>query len=1095
LYLLNLFFCRQEADNSHFVETACNLVENARTSHSILCTSPSSIKCVFLKLNETLLQLQDVKTNKRDEKLLQKRAACLQQMLRTFRKKSVAIFDEVDVILHPLKSELTFSFDKSWIGEEHRHRYMLPEFLIHGVFGVFDETQGCSVSSDIRKFFGTMEQRYKKAIRNQEFIDADFYFEELHDEESDGHSIQWWVSRLLVCYLQIHHLLEVKDDPNSIADVVLGEIKTYPQASLQEPVFICAKWCQSLLPHVISKHHRYHYGLLCEAESQETERLLKAVPFLGKDLPSPDSEFSNLDVTIGFTVLSYMKQDLRKNDVRRLVVHLKERLLDGKHRIFILQKWGKWTSEIDHKYFSLELLDTEEDLDDLHEQLKQNQDVKRYYLQWFVLPKTAVYSRKSLSVGAPDFCNMFSHIIGFSGTPSKDLYPVRWKAMKPMPKFNNEHETKIKEVLTSPDHVPRIAYIDDDAEDMEKFNQDWKVTDLLENIAKCHLPPVSCLVDCGALITGFSNLEVAKYFMNDVKEEGFCCKFLACIFWDECDCPMAFERRSPAAIPLAACPVPMDKWFVYFDQVHTTGIDIKLPREAVAVVTIGRDTVLRDYVQACWRLRQFGEGQRVQVLLVPEIRRLVTKYTADNLPAGFTPKASRIDDAPFCSLEQESKVQNHGGLQAEDVYQFLSNRQDQQDSLQRRELLNLELRVWRRRRMHMMMSSNATEALDECFFQEHDEKGTTRTLQEPNACELTRQEMEEEILVKRELSMLQVGGRLALSCLDAQSVRQRQQEKQKESAKEIQKEEQKGAPTRVWNLSNLMSVNEQFFYCISTKFHDDFSFYPDFLYASSTFADALCRPHSNFILPNVEAIVEVKPNGGGQSDSSASGCIVFITLQEADTLCRLLRKTSDVNLQQRLSLFVFDSNGYCSNINTKSCLDSHLRSLFCSPIEELVEVIANPSRLHLGLAFARLFNCSLQHDVIQITWMMSWLHRWHSKRPHQTAKSVRDVVSSSFNKLAKYRSSFVEFKCSPFLMAATHDDLFIEGNFQTRWCPAIELMLRVAVQVNAFSRSFISRGIAEDDHLDLQREVEIAMQNMEDGAAASRNMVHVVRCD
>jgi hypothetical protein len=193
-------------------------------------------------------------------------------------------------------------------------------------------------------------------------------------------------------------------------------------------------------------------------------------------------------------------------------------------------------------------------------------------------------------------------------------------------------------------------------------------------------------------------------------------------------------------------------------------------------------------------------------------------------------------------------------------------------------------------------------------------------------------------------------------------------------------------------------------------------------------------------------------------------------------------------------LFVFDSNGYCSNITPKSCLDSHLRPLFCSPIEELVDFIDNPSRLHLGLAFARLFNCSLQHDVIQITWMISWLHRWHLKRPHETAKSVREVVSSSFNKLANYRGSGVEFKCSPFLMVATHDDLFIEENFKTRWCPAIKLMLRVAVQVNAFSRSFVSRGIAEDDHSDFQHEVEIAMQNMEDGAAVSRDMVHVVRC-
>jgi hypothetical protein len=292
-----------------------------------------------------------------------------------------------------------------------------------------------------------------------------------------------------------------------------------------------------------------------------------------------------------------------------------------------------------------------------------------------------------------------------------------------------------------------------------------------------------------------------------------------------------------------------------------------------------------------------------------------------------------------------------------------------------------------------------------------------------------------------------------------------------------------------------MSVDQEFFHCISTKFPDDFSFYPDFIYASHTFAGALLHPRGNFVLPRVEAFVEVKPSGCCQSYSSASGCIVFITLQEADTLCRLLRKTTDPDLQQRLSLFVFDRNGYWSNVTPNLCFDGHCHPLSCSSIDEVLDCIDNPSRLQLGLAFARLFNCSLQHDVIQATWIMSWLHRWHSERPRQTAKSVRDVVSSSLNKLANYRESGIEFKFSPVLMAATHDDIFIEGNFQTRWCPAIKLMLRVAVQVNAFPPSCVSWDTVRKGNLDLQQEVAFAMQSMEDVEATSSDMIYtVVRC-
>jgi hypothetical protein len=474
---------------------------------------------------------------------------------------------------------------------------------------------------------------------------------------------------------------------------------------------------------------------------------------------------------------------------------------------------------------------------------------------------------------------------------------------------------------------------------------------------------------------------------------------------------------------------------------------------------------------------------------VPEIRRLITKYTADNL----TPKAGCIDDAPFFSSEQDIEVQSRGGLHAKHVYMFLSNQQDNQECLQRKELLHLELRVWRRRCMQTMTSPDAMEAMNECFFQEHDEEGNIRSLQEPNDSELTPEEKDEKMMVQKELNKLPETGPFVSSGLDAESVRQKQQEKQKqrESAKEIQK---KDFPILVWKLSHLLSVDQDFFHCISTKFPDDFSFYPDFIYASYTFAGAVLHPRGNYLLPRVEAFVEVNPSGDGQNHSRASGRIVFITLQEADTLCRLLRKTSDANLQQRLSLFVFDSNGYWSNVNPNPGLDAHCPPLSCSSIDQLVDFIDKPSQLHLGLAFSRLFNCSLQYDVLQITWIMSWLHQWHSRRPHQTAESVRDLVSSSFNKLAKYRGSGIEFKYSPALMAATHDDLFMEGNFETRWCPAIKLMLRVAVQVNAFPPYCGPRGANRKGDLDLQQEVAAALQSTENVAAASCDMFHIVSC-
>lgn len=68
--------------------------------------------------------------------------------------------------------------------------------------------------------------------------------------------------------------------------------------------------------------------------------------------------------------------------------------------------------------------------------------------------------------------------------------------------------------------------------------------------------------------------------------------------------------------------------FVTLHQVHTTGIDIKQPFAAVAAVTLGKDLVLRDYKQGCWRLRGIGKGQSIVVAVIDEVQALVQSTVA-----------------------------------------------------------------------------------------------------------------------------------------------------------------------------------------------------------------------------------------------------------------------------------------------------------------------------------------------------------------------------------------------------------------------------------------------------------------------------------
>ena len=45
----------------------------------------------------------------------------------------------------------------------------------------------------------------------------------------------------------------------------------------------------------------------------------------------------------------------------------------------------------------------------------------------------------------------------------------------------------------------------------------------------------------------------------------------------------------------------------------------------VAVVTLGKDMTWRDYVQGAYRMRGIGKGQRICLMVIPEIVGLITK--------------------------------------------------------------------------------------------------------------------------------------------------------------------------------------------------------------------------------------------------------------------------------------------------------------------------------------------------------------------------------------------------------------------------------------------------------------------------------------
>lgn len=127
-------------------------------------------------------------------------------------------------------------------------------------------------------------------------------------------------------------------------------------------------------------------------------------------------------------------------------------------------------------------------------------------------------------------------------------------------------------------------------------------------------PPVHALIDTGALITGMSNKRVAEYLLKSGLKT-----LKGVVYLDELDRQMVLLRKGMKTVILAESGLAWNERFTFYDQVHTTGMDIKQAVDACAILTLGKDMVFRDYAQGAFRMRGIGKGQTIKLLVVPEI--------------------------------------------------------------------------------------------------------------------------------------------------------------------------------------------------------------------------------------------------------------------------------------------------------------------------------------------------------------------------------------------------------------------------------------------------------------------------------------------
>lgn len=223
---------------------------------------------------------------------------------------------------------------------------------------------------------------------------------------------------------------------------------------------------------------------------------------------------------------------------------------------------------------------------------------------------------------------LFGRRVGFSGTPS-DLLPEELGQCH----YDEGVDGQIIHFLTSESIVSSRF-----------LNADWTVTKLLDDVATAD-PPFHVLLDCGALVTGMSNYDVAKYLLLHGLPAS---DFDGVVFLDHKDRKMILMRSGMTVVRLNQSGCPPHRRFSFYDQIHTTGMDIHQCIDARAALTLGKDMTFRDYAQGAFRMRGIGKGQTIELFIIPEVMRLVQDQRV-RLGASRPPPASPLHPAPSSS--------------------------------------------------------------------------------------------------------------------------------------------------------------------------------------------------------------------------------------------------------------------------------------------------------------------------------------------------------------------------------------------------------------------------------------------------------------
>lgn len=490
---------------------------------------------------------------------------------------------------------------------------------------LFDKYANRSTDIDFYKFLTCEPEYYKQNDSNLERIGASFISKYQIKNQTEIEYINILVNK----NINVSNLT-LSDTNKKLMSKIMDEDLLENYVYMINKFNIVYEFMFKILRTVLVSRYRLNYGLMDLEGYQRIKQNLVAIPFKAVENPSMNSEFSNVNITIGYTIASYLsnKYVLRPGDYDFLLNNLKQIFLTSE----TIEEWFISSAyledylsiifairgKVNYKYkYDINMFGTYNKINDMEiedEFRNKPNDVmtqidinkqKNYQVEIFdnyIKNVCGALLEEFVNQLNSTFCDIVSSDFavggrsGFSGTPyfisPYDSSQVKLIPTKPVTDVSAEGSIYYS-ILDPKGSIYQLS------------------TNIKNIICFIKSKNYNAIIDVGAYFLGYSNYSVAKILLNSMKDKHI-------IYLNDKDEQCFIHKDNIKQEMLVSSENPSyfanKNILVFFDQKHITGIDVKImPLNAVGIVLLKKSNSLRDYSQGAFRLRKINITQYVDI--------------------------------------------------------------------------------------------------------------------------------------------------------------------------------------------------------------------------------------------------------------------------------------------------------------------------------------------------------------------------------------------------------------------------------------------------------------------------------------------------